>query len=335
MENYLEDEEDVGLEVPESDFESMSSGIEKAKADAQKSRLFGAVADNLANRRSFGEFFTGKFAPTQGPSLATQNADVYGKDAERLRGTLDKYRLAKSQAQAKAKENMAQLLGKKEDRAAQHQNDMALVREKARLEQGRPQKESGPTEYQQFAMDERKRKAEQEAEALEVPGVGTARNKDDAKVLKDAAQSKQSLSRKLQEMVALRKKYGAEFFNREAVGRGKQLSKDALLEYKNLAKLGVLSQSDRDLVEAIIPEDPLAMDGVLGQDSIMSNLEKFSGDVDKDFQAGVALRTRGGAKSEEPAMVTVIAPDGRRKLIAREQLQDALAAGGKLESVAR
>jgi hypothetical protein len=119
---------------------------------------------------------------------------------------------------------------------------------------------------------------------------GRALTKTDAKDIKDAHVSKQNFDSKLNEMIALREKFGGEVFNREAVGRGKQLSKDLLLEYKNMAKLGVLSQADTDIINAIIPDDPLAFSMTPGQDPILYKMKKFKEDSDKDFQTRVATR---------------------------------------------
>ncbi len=136
-------------------------------------------------------------------------------------------------------------------------------------------------------------KMDEKVQGLKTP-FGLANTTDDAKQLKDAFESKQNFDSKLNEMISLREKYGVEYLNREAVARGKQLSKDLLLEYKNMAKLGVLSAADEDIINAIIPPDPLGQDGAPGQDPIMSNLKKFRDDKNKDFQTRVRTRTRGG-----------------------------------------
>ncbi|MBL7672500.1 MAG: hypothetical protein JNM39_18630 [Bdellovibrionaceae bacterium] len=127
--------------------------------------------------------------------------------------------------------------------------------------------------------------------ALKTP-YGPANSIDDAKQLKTAHESKQNFDSKLNELIALRQEYGGELLNREAVGRGKQLSKDLLLEYKNMAKLGVLSQSDERIINAIIPDDPLGFSMAPGQDPIMHQLKKFKEDSDKDFSTRVSTRTR-------------------------------------------
>lgn len=139
-------------------------------------------------------------------------------------------------------------------------------------------------------------KIDKERKDLEVPGIGTALTREDAKILKEAKEQKASFDRRLNELIALRKKYGAEVYDREAVARGKQLSKDLLLSYKNIAKLGVLSKSDEAIINAILPSDPLGFSAgqVVGQDPILSNLEKFRDDVNNDFLTRVAGRVENG-----------------------------------------
>lgn len=135
---------------------------------------------------------------------------------------------------------------------------------------------------------------------------GLANTEDDAKKLKDASELKNNFDNKLDQMIALRQKHGGgAALNREDVARGKQLSKDLLLEYKNLAKLGVLSQSDENIINAIIPEDPLEYNSPLafvqGQDPTLSRLKSFKEDSNKDFSNRIATRTRTGNMAEQPS----------------------------------
>lgn len=145
-------------------------------------------------------------------------------------------------------------------------------------------------------------KLDEKLQGLKTP-YGIANTVDDAKLLKEAHESKKNFDNKLDEMIALREKHeGGALWNREDVGRGKQLSKDLLLEYKNMAKLGVLSKADEDIINAIIPADPLAFDFVPGQDPILHKLKKFKEDSDKDFATRIQTRTRGGMNNnpQEP-----------------------------------
>ena len=134
-----------------------------------------------------------------------------------------------------------------------------------------------------------KDKAEINKELL-VPGYGLALTKQDAKELKDVIISKNEVNRILQEMEDLRKEYGFEFYNRPAVERGQQLSKQLLIQYKNMAKLGVLSASDEDLINAIIPKDPLGIKISTGGDPILTSLEKLKGDFNAKVEDNIKLR---------------------------------------------
>lgn len=133
--------------------------------------------------------------------------------------------------------------------------------------------------------------------ALTTP-YGLANTVEDAKQLKAADEEKKNFDAKINELISLRENFGGEVLNREAVGRAKQLSKDLLLTYKNMAKLGVLSQADEDIINAIIPPDPLALrnpvEAAQGQDVILNNLKKFREDSDNDFAVKVQNRVRGG-----------------------------------------
>lgn len=165
-------------------------------------------------------------------------------------------------------------------------------------------------------------KLEEKEQGLKTP-YGLANTLDDAKQLKSAHESKQNFDAKIQEMIDLRKEYGSEYLNREAVDRGKQLAKDLLLEYKNMAKLGVLSQSDEAIINAIIPKDPLANDWAPGQDPILNNLTKFKGDSDRDFNTRVTTRTRdginksmaGGDTKKVPVKTQTNAKTGEKRIV--------------------
>lgn len=149
-------------------------------------------------------------------------------------------------------------------------------------------------------QEAKQEKLDEKMQSMQTP-YGLANSVDDAKQLKEAHESKKNFDSKLSEMIALRSKHdGGATFNREDVGRGKQLSKDLLLEYKNMAKLGVLSAADEAIINEIIPADPLEYNSPLaaiqGQDPILHKLKSFKADSDKDFQTRVSTRTRDGGK---------------------------------------
>jgi hypothetical protein len=148
---------------------------------------------------------------------------------------------------------------------------------------------------------EKSNKRDDKLQELQTP-YGIANTADDAKKLKEAFEAKKNFDNKIQQMIDLRVKHGGgATLDRTDVARGKQLSKDLLLEYKNMAKLGVLSQSDEAIINAIIPEDPLQyndpISAVRGQDPTLTRLQSFKADSDKDFETRVATRTRAGVKT--------------------------------------
>lgn len=175
--------------------------------------------------------------------------------------------------------------------------------------QARRQSDQLKREEQQLKreeINERKDMAlEEKMQAMETP-YGLANSVDDAKMLKSAHESKNNFDSKINELIELRKTKGGEVLDRDAVNRAKQLSKELLLEYKNMAKLGVLSQSDENIINAVIPSDPLAFNSPLaaiqGQDPILSNLQKFKTSSDKDFATRVGTRTRSGLAETKEGM---------------------------------
>jgi hypothetical protein len=199
--------------------------------------------------------------------------------------------------------NFDQLSAKAVGRIAPAYQGMAEMKQRADMQKESiaARKSSDAIRGQEFGLrmaelkDTKQNRLDEKQAALVTP-YGQANTPDDAKQLKEAHESKKNFDAKIQEMIDLREKFGGELYNREAVSRGKQLSKDLLLEYKNMAKLGVLSQSDENIINAIIPDDPLAFQfsGLVGQDPIMNNLKKFKSDSDRDFQTRVQTRTKAG-----------------------------------------
>lgn len=163
------------------------------------------------------------------------------------------------------------------------------------------QKQSNKRQNDQFAynigkdQDEKARKEQERTNELTVPGLGEAYTAEDAKNLKEAFASKKSFDNLINEMVALREKNkGLTVFDRAEVEKGEQLSKQALVQFKNMAKLGVLSSSDERLINAVIPTNPLGA-GITtpgGADPINAKLKQLLGTTDKDFQTTVGLRVK-------------------------------------------
>lgn len=92
---------------------------------------------------------------------------------------------------------------------------------------------------------------------LYVPGYGYALTPADATAAKNMIPTAKNLMQNLDDMISLRKDKGPEIYDRSAVARGISISTDTLLQVKNLAQLGVLSKEDKELIDKLIPEDPL------------------------------------------------------------------------------
>lgn len=200
---------------------------------------------------------------------------------------IDQRRLDRSEARA----------DKQADRAAAYGEKLSMMKEK--------QSQS------QAAQDEK-------SSMLDVPGLGRAITPDDAKNLKEATVAKKNFDSKIGEMIALREKHGGgTILNRADVARGQQLSKDLLLAYKNMQKLGVLSKSDEDIINAIIPNDPLQFTSPLakiqGQDPILSNLKKFKSDAEDDYNQNLSLRLKTRAQPAESKQTQPTSSTGRRE----------------------
>ena len=188
------------------------------------------------------------------------------------------------------------------------------------------------------ALIDRQQKMQQEGRELIIPGVGEALTKDDAKKVKAANSLKQEIDNLTNQMIQLREEHGGEVLNREAVARGKQLSKQLLLKYKDLANLGVLSESDMSILEEIIPADPLEFDFVPGQDAVMTRLKGFKKDADAMYEAGISKRLVPGSRIDQAQQAKQpsgfpkkVKKDGKTAVVKNQsQLDDALAKGWSL-----
>jgi hypothetical protein len=128
-----------------------------------------------------------------------------------------------------------------------------------------------------------------------VPGVGMAFTESDAKKLKSASIQKDKFNRQLDEMIAIRLKNDGGTFNQIDVARGRQLSKDLLLTYKNIAKLGVLSAADEKIINAIIAADPteyVLNPLAIGTDPILNNMYQLRRNVDDEYYSNIDMRLK-------------------------------------------
>jgi hypothetical protein len=135
-----------------------------------------------------------------------------------------------------------------------------------------------------------------------------ALSEQDAKDTKDALTEFGEFEKLVDEMSALREKYGAEVFNRDAVAAGKALSKQALLKYKNVAGLGVLSKSDEAILDAIIPKDPLEFH-LIG-DPTNARLKQMKDIIESGRQAYLLERGFDPDLRSVPGQSSQTTPDG-------------------------
>lgn len=200
-------------------------------------------------------------------------------------------------SESKLAQELAKEMGYKGDvsklTATQFQSFSGALQKKYEIQQRKLERQDARTDRNFQKEIIRNEKQDKYLEERSTP-YGLARTPDDAKKLKEAGELKSKFDRMMDEMIGLRESKGAEFFDRESVGRGKQLSKDLLLAYKDLAKLGVLSQSDEKILNEIIPSDPLQWNAssVVGQDPTMVKLRKFREDSNADFQTRLSTRLK-------------------------------------------
>lgn len=159
---------------------------------------------------------------------------------------------------------------------------------------------------------------EKDVRSRTVPGVGVALTAQGAKKIQESQQIKASLDRSLKELIEIRGSSGplgtpgGEIMDRDKVLRANNLSSAIILQYKNLAGLGVLSKSDEKILDRLVPADPtefkpadilnsviaafggkedkLKSGETLTDDSIYNNLIRFRNDVNDDYRETVKTR---------------------------------------------
>jgi len=135
-----------------------------------------------------------------------------------------------------------------------------------------------------------------------VPGLKQyALTADDAKELKKADSDRNSVKQGINRLKEIRTKYGSELSNRAVVAEAKTIATDMLLKYKNIAQLGVLSKSDQDLLDKLMPADPTQFEWT---GSTMAQLGAFEKLVDSGFQnLSLSKGLNPGAASSEEVKV--------------------------------
>lgn len=131
----------------------------------------------------------------------------------------------------------------------------------------------------------------------------------DAKDAKEAIATKNSIQNSLSELTKLREKYQGGTVdprNSEDQARAQQLSTKLLLKYKKLETLGVLSKTDMELIDNLVPKNPLEINpsGLVGQDPTMAKLRSLSNFIDDDFNIFLEARGLKFAPSSNKPSVT-------------------------------
>lgn len=288
------------------------SDAERARKENMESVLKGDQMDRMDQDRAFEDKTRGRTEKTWADSdaVAARENDANSQESEMARDLAKRMMPTKDFTGMTAAELKRGLPTLEKiysvEQAKQGRIDAAKERSFIRNESAEERRENKRRDDARYQKEQSDKLTEKEFK-LTTP-YGLANTEQDAKDLRDAHESKRSFDAKIDEMIALRKKHnGGAIWNREDVERGKQLSNDALLEYKNMAKLGVLSSSDTNIINSIIPTDPLEYKaaGLLGQDPILTKMEKFKADNDNSFKEKVKTRTRSqgqgqGQQTEAP-----------------------------------
>lgn len=116
-----------------------------------------------------------------------------------------------------------------------------------------------------------------------VPGEGLASSPDGAKTARDSQSARNSALPAIDKIIKLRKEYGTEFLNRNAVTEAKGLAVGLQGALRTLITgPGAVSDTERKLMEELMEKDPLSV----GLDSTMiKKYETLRGIVERKYQA--------------------------------------------------
>lgn len=118
------------------------------------------------------------------------------------------------------------------------------------------------------------------------PLNGYASTVEESDKIKEALVTNKGVKRDVAKLLELRKKYGGgNITNQEDVALARQIATKLLFKYKKLETLGVLSKPDIELVNQIIPQNPLELNliGLFGQDPTKVRLENLDTMADDDL----------------------------------------------------
>jgi hypothetical protein len=134
-----------------------------------------------------------------------------------------------------------------------------------------------------------------ELKKLMVPGFGVALTDQDAKDLKTGIEAKKQFDDRMKQLIDLREKAGGgQVLDRSAVANAKRIASELRVAYKNLASLGVLSNTDYKLIDPVVPEDPTQfrdpISAMRGTDPALDTMKSFLADTNKDFASKIQTR---------------------------------------------
>lgn len=134
-----------------------------------------------------------------------------------------------------------------------------------------------------------------ELKKLMVPGLGISLTEQDAKDLKAGLEAKKQFEDRMQQLINMREKAGGgQVLDRSAVANAKRIASELRIAYKNLASLGVLSNTDYRLIDPVVPEDPTQfrdpISALSGTDPTLDTMKSFLADTTQDF--GNKIKTR-------------------------------------------
>lgn len=144
--------------------------------------------------------------------------------------------------------------------------------------------------------------------------MGQAKTKNDAKILKDAYTGYEGTKSNLDDLIRVRGEKGAEVMDRKAVNQAKTIAADLTVQYKDLAKLGVLSKDDYRLLERLIPSDPLQFDIMAHTPAALQQARDLIDTRMEAFSRGYGVTSPVKAKGQNPNSTdTPSASNGQRK----------------------
>lgn len=290
-------------------------------------------------------------ANAQAKARAQLEADkgaAKAKELENLRGTLWQISGPALQKRGITREALASM-GEESIQALQRDMDR-----EARGDQGFAGQAYGAYLSEQNRISAEKREAERKAaeaaaraagEAKELEAPGWVRNADSPGIKREEAAgfregiaSHRALTKSADKMTGMIKTYGSELFGPKR-GVMANLNREMLLEVKNLAKLGVLSKSDEDIINDLIPNPTGAAGATTSTATMIAQMGAFKELLDRKLNAraySLGYQKPGAPEGNGPSPETpdiprslkMKFPDGSVQEVAPADIQMARRKGG-------